>query len=192
MPTARPANADGTLEVREDGSYVLRFERRLAHPPDRVWRALTDPEQLREWFPVEIEGERRPGAPLRFVFRDDAPTAAEMPELLEHDPVDLDGEFTEFDPPRVLAFDWGREHLRFELEPLGDGCRLAFSHSFDEHSGIPHPGGPRKTAARTAAGWEVCLEQLDATLRGESAADPGPAEPAWPRLYEAYVARFEA
>jgi uncharacterized protein YndB with AHSA1/START domain len=192
MPTdARRANADGTLDVREDDTYVLRFERRLAHPPEKVWRALTEPAQLREWFPVDIEGERRAGAKLRFVFRDDAPTAAELPELLEHDPVDLDGEFTEFDPPRVLAFDWGREHLRFELDPSDDGCRLVFTHSFDEHSGIPHPGGPRKTAARTAAGWEVCFAQLDAILSDARDAEADRAEPDWKQLYDAYVARFE-
>jgi uncharacterized protein YndB with AHSA1/START domain len=195
MPTdARRANADGTLDVREDDTYVLRFERRLAHPPEKVWRALTEPAQLREWFPVDIEGERRAGAKLRFVFRDDAPTAAELPELLEHDPVDLDGEFTEFDPPRVLAFDWGREHLRFELDPSDDGCRLVFTHSFDEHSGIPHPGGPRKTAARTAAGWEVCFAQLDPILsdaRDARDAEADRAEPDWKQLYDAYVARFE-
>jgi len=191
MPTdAR--STDGTLEVREDDTYVLRFERRLAHPPEKVWRALTEAEQLREWFPVDIEGERRPGAKLRFAFRDDAPKAADMPDLLEHDPVDLDGEFTEFDPPRVLAFDWGREHLRFELEPLDTGCRLVFTHSFDEHSGIPHPGGPRKTAARTAAGWEVCLESLDAILGGTSATEDNRDQPNWPQLYESYLLRFDA
>ena len=34
--------ADGTLETR-DGRHVLRYERRLAHPVERVWAALTQP-----------------------------------------------------------------------------------------------------------------------------------------------------
>jgi hypothetical protein len=87
----RDRAAAGTLEARVDGTYVLRFERRLAHPPEKVWRALTEPDQLRQWFPTDIEGERKLGAKLLFVFRDDAPRAEDMPELLEHDPEDLEG-----------------------------------------------------------------------------------------------------
>src|SRR3954454_1806459 len=128
----RGTSADGTLEVRDDGKYVLRFERHLSHPAEKVWGALTEPEQLRRWFPTDIEGERRLGAKIRFVFRDDAPRAADMPELLEHAPEDPDGEFTEFDPPRLLAYTWGEEDLRWELEPTNEGSRLAFSHTFDE------------------------------------------------------------
>jgi uncharacterized protein YndB with AHSA1/START domain len=186
---SRHRAAGGTLEVRDDDTYVLRFERRLAHPPEKVWRALTEPEQLRKWFPTDIEGERRLGAKLRFVFREDAPTAAELPELLEHDPVDLDGEFTEFDPPLLLAYTWGEESLRWELDPTEEGCRLVFTHTFDERSGIPHPGGPRKKAARTASGWEICLAGLAAILDDASTGGDG-AEPDWQELYKAYVGRF--
>jgi uncharacterized protein YndB with AHSA1/START domain len=186
---SRPQAADGTLEVRDDDRYVLRFERRLVHPPEKVWRALTEPEQLRQWFPTDIEGERRPGAKIRFVFREDAPTAAELPELLEHDPLDLDGEFTEFDPPRLLAYTWGDENLCWELDPIEEGCRLAFTHTFDERSGIPHPGGPRKKAARDASGWEICLARLAAILDASSTGGER-AEPDWQELYQAYVGRF--
>ena len=187
MPTGIDDKAAGTLEVADDGRYVLRFERPLAHPPEKVWGALTEPDQLRHWFPTDIEGERRLGAPIRFVFRENAPSAADMPELLEHDPEDLDGEFTEFDPPRVLAYRWGDEHLRWELEPTADGCHLAFAHTFDEHSGIPHPGGGRKRAARDASGWDVCLAMLEALL-GE--ADP-PADDLAGQRYEEYVKKFD-
>jgi uncharacterized protein YndB with AHSA1/START domain len=60
---------DGELEQVED-RWRLRFVRRLPHSPEKVWRALTDPEHLKVWFPMDIEGERAPGAPLRFVFRE--------------------------------------------------------------------------------------------------------------------------
>jgi uncharacterized protein YndB with AHSA1/START domain len=178
---------NGTLEIRDDGKYSLRFERELTHPPDRVWRALTEPDQLRHWFPTDIEGERKLGARIRFVFREDAPSAADMPELLEHDPVDLDGQFIEFDPPRLLAYTWGEETLRWELDEIGDGCRLVFTHVFDERSGIPHPGGPRKKAARDASGWEMCLDGLAALLEGSSAPS---AEDRWRGMYDGYVKRF--
>ena len=38
--------ADGTVEQAPDGSTRIRFVRRLPHPIDRVWEALTDPAEL--------------------------------------------------------------------------------------------------------------------------------------------------
>lgn len=35
---------DGTVELT-DGKRIIRFERRLAHPIDRVWAALTGPDE---------------------------------------------------------------------------------------------------------------------------------------------------
>jgi uncharacterized protein YndB with AHSA1/START domain len=192
MPAdTRGRAAAGTLEVRSDGKYVLRFERRLAHPPEKVWRALTEPDQLRQWFPTDIEGERKLGAKILFVFRDDAPRAEDMPELLEHDPEDLEGEFTEFDPPRLLAYAWGDEDLRWELEPTENGCRLALTHTFDERSGIPYSAGPRKKAARNASGWDLCLASLETLLDGGSSHDDRPEGQPWERLYERYVEKFD-
>jgi hypothetical protein len=42
--------SDATLETTGDRS-VLRFERRLDHGVERVWRAITDPDELGQWFP---------------------------------------------------------------------------------------------------------------------------------------------
>ena len=36
----------GTIETLDGGSHVLRYERRLRHPVDKVWEALTDPAQI--------------------------------------------------------------------------------------------------------------------------------------------------
>ena len=52
----------GTLERAGDHS-VLRYRRRLSHPPDKVWRALTEDEHLTAWFPTTVEGRRAAGAP---------------------------------------------------------------------------------------------------------------------------------
>ncbi|MDF3294309.1 SRPBCC family protein [Streptomyces silvisoli] len=187
MPSSNDDAGMGALEVRDDGRYVLRFERFLAHSPERVWRALTEADQLRQWFPCDIEGERELGAKIHFAFRGDAPRAEDMPEILTKDPEDLDGTFTAFDPPRLLAYTWGEEDLRWELEPTEGGCRLVFTHGFTEHSGIPHPAGPRKKAARTAAGWDVCLATLEALLNDD---DTPPAN-LWPQLYGHYVTTFD-
>ena len=44
---------DGTLETI-DGRRALRFERRLPHPPERVWRAVTEPAELARWFVAPV------------------------------------------------------------------------------------------------------------------------------------------
>jgi uncharacterized protein YndB with AHSA1/START domain len=52
----------------------LRFRRRLAHPPSKVWRALVEPERQKAWFPSTIEGAWVEGGALRLVFPfEDAP-----------------------------------------------------------------------------------------------------------------------
>ncbi len=155
---------DGQLD-QDGGRWRLRFVRSLPHPPEKVWRALTEPEHVSAWFPADIEGERRAGAPLRFVFREgEGPTA--------------DGEMLTFDPPSTLAFRWGRELLRFELEPEGEGCRLTFVNVFDELG----------KAARDAAGWHVCLDVLAYHLEG----DKPPWEPMdrWREVHAGYVERM--
>ena len=43
---------DGTL-VTVDDRHVIRFERRLDHAVERVWRAITEPGELSNWFPPE-------------------------------------------------------------------------------------------------------------------------------------------
>jgi uncharacterized protein YndB with AHSA1/START domain len=48
-PHVRNTGAEGTVEEIA-GRYVLRFERRLRHPREKVWDALTRPERMRSWF----------------------------------------------------------------------------------------------------------------------------------------------
>ena len=38
-----------------DGRMMLRFERRLAHPVSRVWKLVTTPEGLAQWFPARVK-----------------------------------------------------------------------------------------------------------------------------------------
>ena len=44
-------------QVRKDGEkWTLILIRELRHSPEKVWQALTDPAQLREWAPFEADG----------------------------------------------------------------------------------------------------------------------------------------
>ena len=57
----------GTL-TRGGTAHSLRFERDLPDAPEKVWRALTDGDELAHWFPAAIQGAREAGAKLIFVF----------------------------------------------------------------------------------------------------------------------------
>ncbi len=53
-----------------DGRSVLCFERWLAHPAQQIWRTLTKPDQLTQWFPADLEMDLSAGGQIRFVFRE--------------------------------------------------------------------------------------------------------------------------
>ena len=159
------ATAPDHGQLRPHGDrWQLTFTRRLPHRPEKVWRALTEPEHLRAWFPQEIQGERAAGAPLRFVFPGD-------------DDDGFDGEMLTYDPPSLLEMRWGADHLRFELRPDGDGTVLVLRDTFDD----------KGKAARDAAGWHECLDQLDRELSGGSPIEWGTR---WTEVHPDYVAAF--
>ncbi|MGP3926431.1 SRPBCC family protein [Streptomyces sp. 8N616] len=155
-----------------DGRPVLRIERRLAHPPDKVWRAITEPEHLSQWYPFRAtELELRIGGKIH--FDDGAGTT-------------MDAIVTELDPPRLLAFSQhappgttreSDDLVRFELRPEGAaGTLLVFTHIFDDRYG----------AASYASGWQVCLDALEAVVAER------PFEPGYPaaELHDSYVEKF--
>jgi uncharacterized protein YndB with AHSA1/START domain len=159
---------DGELEQHE-GRWRLRFTRRLAHPVERVWAAITEREGLAAWFPFTIDGERRTGAPLRFASWTDPSDTAEA----------FEGELLAYDPPRVFAIRWGGdEELRLELRPDGDGCVLEFVNDFPDQG----------KAARDAAGWHECLDRLGHHLAGTPV--PFGQGERWGEVHPGYVAAF--
>jgi len=151
----------GTL-AQHDDEWRITFTRRLPHPPDKVWRAVTEPEHMAVWFPDEMVGDRRAGAPLKFVT--------------SHGD-GFDGEMLAFDPPSVMELRWGTDRLRIELQPDGDGTVLTLVDTFAE----------RGKAARDAAGWHECLNRLVSELNGE---DPSKWGKPWRDLNSIYVERF--
>jgi uncharacterized protein YndB with AHSA1/START domain len=155
----------GTLEQLDDGRWRLRFTRTFAHPPEKVWRAITEPEHLAHWFPTTIEGGRAAGAPLRFSF-----PGGEAPPF--------EGEMVVYEPPSVMELRWGPDVLRIELRPTGTGTDFTLLDTLDE----------RGKAARDGTGWHVCLDSLAEHLRGEPAARESMTS--WRDLQPRYVERF--
>jgi uncharacterized protein YndB with AHSA1/START domain len=175
--TEQSQRADRRLgEVLRDGDRIgLRYVRRLAHPPAKVWEAITESEHLRHWFPADIVGERRAGASVSMPFWPESVErgAAE----LEAAGIDLDdavvpGEIRSWEPPSLFELVWGSgdesDLLRFELEPDRDGTLLVFTTWLGE----PGPAGH----AGTGAGYHVCLDALEELLTTGSVAEPSDEE----------------
>jgi len=147
------------------GQWQVHFRRELRHSPERVWQALTEPAQLAAWFPTSIDGDRRPGAALSFSFPNGEATS-------------FAGRMLTVDPPRLLEFEWGPDHLRFVITPTANGCVLELFDTFTE----------RGRAARDAAGWHSCIELLDDHLG--SVVAPSSARQRWSEVHADYVRRF--
>ena len=120
-----------------DGRPALRFERRLNHSIERVWRAVTEPAELARWFVAEVPW---------------TPAAGE-----EFEAGGETGRVTTLEPPRLIAWTWGIEQYSFELTADGDGCVLVFTHVFNPELG---------PSWQHAAGWETYFNRLDAHLAG--------------------------
>jgi uncharacterized protein YndB with AHSA1/START domain len=130
----------GTVRKLADGRVELRFERWFAHPPEKVWRALTESAELRRWFVEILDYDRStlaftPGAELTFVA-DGFPTAR--------------GTVLACEAPALLEYTWDAETLRWELSAVDDGCRLVFTNVVADGD----------TAAALDPGWDLGLKRL--------------------------------
>ena len=131
--------------------HTVRYVRELPHDVERVWEALTDPDELARWFFRPIELDLRVGGRYEFgpVFR---------------------GTIQRLDPPRVIKFDsW-----RFELEPTDAGCRLVFTTWLPpeiataapdgDPAGRDQPWGPGTPWPGALVGWHGFISNLRRSL----------------------------
>jgi uncharacterized protein YndB with AHSA1/START domain len=125
------------------GPAEVVFERRFEAPRERVWRALTDPDELAAWLaPAEIDAREGGSVVLKF-----------------SDGVER-GTITELREPEVIAYTWNEGKtdslVRFELEPDDGGTRLRLRHTFEGEVDLPSYGG----------GWHHHLGLLTAQVAG--------------------------
>ena len=79
-------------------------------PPDEVWEALTDPEQLEEWFANDVELDAREGGEGVFRWDDGEERHATVVEAA---------------PGERLVLDWDEEGtVELTLEEVEEGTRL--------------------------------------------------------------------
>ena len=163
---------DAALDTNTSGyKYTLSITRRFDHAPEKVWRAITEGELLKQWYPAEVVGDWIVGAKLEFVF------PPEHSDGVTED--DLHGEVLAIDEQKLLEYRWGAHVMKFELQPDGAGCQFTLSESFNESAWGP----------RNAAGWEMCIENLDLVLEGAAVAKF--AADVWRGKFDRYAQKFK-
>ena len=137
--TPGPASgAQVKKDEKDKDKWTLILVRELRHSPEKVWQALIDPVQLREWAPFVVDGNLGTvGARVKLTW--------------VGNPTPINTQVTRADAPKLLEFG----DIRWELEAFGSGTRLTLWHTID-----------RRFIAWGAAGWHICFDVLDRLLSG--------------------------
>lgn len=160
------------IDKRGD-NWALVVERTLKHSPAKVWNAITDPDQIREWAPFDANGDlgkegnavqlTTVGAPMLHVTQTTV---------------------TKADPPHTVEYNWGGFDMRWSLEPHNGGTKLTLWTNID-----------RRFIAMGAAGWHLCFDVLDSYLDGEPRGRiVGPDAMqfgGWQQLHSKYAKQFK-
>lgn len=148
-----------TLVTPDQDAIVSEIH--VAAPAERVFQALTDPQQLMSWWNSEecqteyFEMDARPGGRWRLGTRKTKPNFKGVNQSC------CQGEVLEFDPPRLLAYTWIsnwlddkslRTVVRWELTPTEGGTHVKVT-----HSGLAQESAARKDYS---GGWPGVLEML--------------------------------
>ena len=135
--------ADNTARSQ---SETLSFEFDLHHPPEKVWRALTDPVLLAQWLLPAVDLKLAPGT--AFTLR--------TQPLPGWDGI-VNCRFLEIEPLRKLSYTWVVGDMdtvvTFTLAPTPSGTRLNLVHSGFKPHQKQNFGGARY-------GWKMMGEQL--------------------------------
>ncbi|HTA24181.1 MAG TPA: SRPBCC family protein [Terriglobales bacterium] len=166
-----PGPASGARVQKDGEKWTLILVRELRHSPEKVWEALTDPAQLREWAPFDADGNLgTAGATVKL-------TTVAAPALRV-----TETKVTRADAPTVLEYNWGDFDMRWELEASGGGTRLTL------WTNIGH-----RFIAMGAAGWHICFDVLDRMLGGTPIGrivGPEAIKFGWQRLNAEYAKQF--
>ena len=135
----------------EGEKATLVFRRRLPHPPEVVWRSLTDPSELSNWYMTKAVIEGREGGTIDFIAG---------PSRLH-----VTGRILAWRPPTVFEHEWkvaprpelksGEDAIiRWELRRDGEGTILH----------LEHRKLNRETALGFAPGTHAFVDRLQAQL----------------------------
>lgn len=132
----------GTVSKESDG-YKVVFKRVLHHPIEKVWEAITNPQQLKYWF-TDAEIDLQPGGKIVFRFRDEAKSLSY-------------GKVVTIEPPHKFVWTWEEELAEWELEKIsGNKTQLRLTYS----------RLPKDYAINAPAGFHSLLDRLEERLNG--------------------------
>ena len=150
--------AQGTAPV----SDTAVFEIFIKATAERIWEAITDPEQRAKFsFGVQTHSDWTSGS----TYRASVPGVVDIAE----------GENLVVEPPRLLVQSFravwsdevkaqGTTRVTWEIEPVGDSCRLT----------VVHDQLPDTAMAELYGGWPMILSGLKTLLEtGELLTTPG-------------------
>ena len=150
------AESKGTITVEEEYA-TLKYEQRLTHPREIVWKAITDPKEIFKWLP-DYKG----------VFEGYTGGAIDLVNTVSGSHVT--GDILVWDLHRVFEYEWHispnpmfphgepESLIRWELKQHGDSDTILTV----THSRISKP-----TSLRIAPGWHVYLDRLEAILNNQ-------------------------
>ena len=119
-------------------------EREIPFPPEKIWRALTQPHLIEEWL---MKNDFKPVVDHRFNLRGDWGAA--------------DCKVLAIEPNRSLSYTWAAMGLEsvvtWTLAPTGSGTHLRM-----EHSGFQPGQGQAYAGAKF--GWQKFLDNLEQVL----------------------------
>jgi uncharacterized protein YndB with AHSA1/START domain len=155
---------DNQASVIDEGTFTVRRTIRIAAPIEKVWAAVTEPEQISRWFGRTVLNGSGAGAQGTMTF----PDYGSVPLRVE-----------EMDAPRMVSYRWGNDDaageladtvdeerstvFTFTLEPVADGTQLTVV-----ETGFDRTSDPAANMASHAEGWVSELDKLVALLEGDA------------------------
>lgn len=140
------------MKEAPDAVRTVMVEREIAHPPEKVWRALTQPHLIAEWL---MRNDFAPVLGHRFTFRSDWGGV-------------LDCEVLVVEPNSRLSYRWNFAHddpsfdlksvVTFTLMQTAKGTHLRMEQ-------VGFRPGQKQAHGGAKAGWRRFLERLDEVLR---------------------------
>jgi uncharacterized protein YndB with AHSA1/START domain len=115
---------------------TVSLELELKHPPEKVWRALTDPKLLTQWLLPTVGFTLDRGASFKF----NAPAQPGWDGIVNCRVIDVDA-------PRKLSYNWVVGDIdtvvTFTLEPTATGTRMSLVQTGFKESQKKNWGGAR-------------------------------------------------
>lgn len=131
----------------------IEIAKQIDAPPERVFAALTDAEELSRWFTSSAQSDPRTGGDyvLRFEFEDESKNHV------------YSGQYEEVTTPERVRYPWngqfGQTTVEFSLRPADGGTEVTLTHTGWTEAA-------EETRGMHEQGWQFFLDNLERYLTG--------------------------